>query len=112
MISSMPSTTPHIAKCPVCDSPSYKPLQYGGYVYDGQEMPLVKCEKCKLMYIIHGLPAERFDAFYNEHTYFDSEYAGGVEASYTESRAMLTDKARLALSIIHCYRPSGHLLDI
>ena len=61
------------SSCPVCGSAVYEVLPYGGYLYDGREMPLVRCLACSLMYVIHGLTKKQFADFYNDKKYFDSE---------------------------------------
>lgn len=99
-------------RCPVCESSNFKELDFGGYFYHNQKMPLTRCEFCSLKYIVHNLSDDDIQSFYNEEEYFDSEYAGGAIKDYGSNKENQDIKADRALNVIKKYRPSGKLLEI
>lgn len=98
--------------CPVCGKNDYKVLDYGGYFYNGREMPLVKCGNCDLKYVIHGLSFDEIRKFYDIEEYFDSEYGGGASNNYVANKDAQEKKARFALNLIKKHKTSGKLLEI
>jgi 2-polyprenyl-3-methyl-5-hydroxy-6-metoxy-1,4-benzoquinol methylase len=65
-----------------------------------------------MKYVVHDLAEDDFASFYNDPTYFDSEYAGGVDVSYSASKETMRQRNITMLSIIRRYRSRGVLLEI
>jgi len=87
-------------------------MPFGGYLYNGQKLPLVKCLKCSLMFIDHSLSESQITSFYDKESYFDSEYGGGADKDYKANKLELQKKARNVLKVIKKFTPSGKLLEI
>lgn len=99
--------------CPVCGTcGGFPTLPYGGYHFAGRDMPLVRCDRCTMTFVVHGLSQENFSKIYNSDSYFDSDYAGSVTKKYSENGPAMMKKADFALKRIRRFAKAGAILDV
>lgn len=99
--------------CIVCGYKHYRKIIYGGYKYLNNKYDIVRCLKCRFMFL-NPTPEEGIlDEVYKSSAYFNNYYIEGVPTlNYLEGIDYVSAKMLENIRLLKRFKKGGRLLDV